>query len=244
MKKDTFYFSHDYNAHNDVKILFLRQQLGMEGYGIYWFLIESLADSGGILPLKIVPVLSMQMHTTEVKVEAVIKQFDLFDIHEESFFSRRLLSHLNIRKNLSELGKKGAEIRWGNKEENGVANRVANSIPNAKERKGKEKKEKEIKLKGKKYLNIDFNELPNQYFISIIEQMKILKQTDVNKNQIESLWESFKLEKLTGETYYNNENEVYKYFVNWIKNQKFETNGKSIADKKIDAYSEWTNRYR
>ena len=40
MKKDTFYFSHDYNAHNDVKILFMRQQLGMEGYGIYWFLIE------------------------------------------------------------------------------------------------------------------------------------------------------------------------------------------------------------
>ena len=99
-------------------------------------------------------------------------------------------------------------------------------------------------LKGKKYLSEDFNELPNQYFISIIEQMKIVKQTDVNKNQIELLWDAFKLEKLTGETYYNNENEVFKYFVNWIKNQKFETNGKSIADKKIDAYSEWTNRYR
>ncbi len=104
--------------------------------------------------------------------------------------------------------------------------------------------ENKIVLKGKKYLSEDFNELPNKYFISIIEQMKILKQTNVNKNQIESLWDAFKLEKLTGETYFNNENEVYKYFVNWIKNQKFETNGKSIADKKIDAYSEWTNRYR
>ncbi len=73
--------------------------------------------------------------------------------------------------------------------------------------------------------------------------MKIVKQTDVDRNQIQSLWDAFKLEKLTGETYYNNENEVFKYFVNWIKNQKFETNGKSIADKKIDAYSEWHNRY-
>jgi bifunctional N-acetylglucosamine-1-phosphate-uridyltransferase/glucosamine-1-phosphate-acetyltransferase GlmU-like protein len=103
--------------------------------------------------------------------------------------------------------------------------------------------ENKIILKGKKYLSEDFKELPNQYFQSIIEQMKIVKQTEVNKNQIELLWESFKLEKLTGETYYNNESEVYKYFVNWIKNQKFESNGKSIADKKIDAYSEWHNRY-
>lgn len=103
--------------------------------------------------------------------------------------------------------------------------------------------ENKIILKGKKYLSEDFNELPNQYYLSIIEQMKIVKQTDVDRNQIQSLWDAFKLEKLTGETYYNNENEVFKYFVNWIKNQKFETNGKSIADKKIDAYSEWHNRY-
>jgi len=100
-----------------------------------------------------------------------------------------------------------------------------------------------IILKGKKFLNTDFDLLPEQYFISTIQQMKILKQKDVNKNQIESLWESFKLEKLTGENYYNNQNEVYKYFVNWIKTQKFETNGKSIADQKLDAYSEWLNRF-
>ena len=103
--------------------------------------------------------------------------------------------------------------------------------------------ENKIVLKGKKYLSEDFNELPNQYYLSIIEQMKIVKQTDVDRNQIQSLWDAFKLEKLTGEIYYNNESEVYKYFVNWIKNQKFETNGKSIADKKVDAYSEWHNRY-
>jgi len=57
MAKDSFYFPHDYNARNDVKCLFLRQQLGMEGYGIFWFLVESLADAGGVLPLKIIPVL-------------------------------------------------------------------------------------------------------------------------------------------------------------------------------------------
>ena len=141
MKKSTYYFSHDYNAANDVKILFMRQQLGMEGYGIYWFLIEHLADAGGKLPLKIIPVLAMQMHSQEVKVRAVISEFDLFQVIDEEFFSIRLIEHLVVRNTLSESGKKGAAKRW---------DREVNSLPigegYAKERKGKEIKGKESKV--------------------------------------------------------------------------------------------------
>lgn len=143
MKKDTYYFSHDYNARNDFKCLFLRQQLGMEGYGIYWFLIESLAESGGVLPLKIVPVLAMQMQVQDVKVSAVINSFDLFQITDNQFFSIRLNEHLEKRNLLSEGGKKGAENRWGNRGPIGGAI----SIPNAKERKLKEIKESKVFIK-------------------------------------------------------------------------------------------------
>ena len=136
MKKNTYYFTHDYNAHNDTKILYLRQDLGMEGYGIYWYLIESLADSGGILPLKILPVLARQMDCTLVKVEGIIRNYELFEINENQFFSQRLLNHLDVRKALSDAGKQGANNRWNN----GVANGVAIDHPNAKERKGKESK--------------------------------------------------------------------------------------------------------
>ena len=142
MKKDAFYFSHDYNAHNDVKILFMRQQLGMEGYGIYWFLIESLADAGGILPMKILPVLSMQMHTTEVKVKALIENFELFQITDNQFISIRLIEHLEKRELItklnSEKGKKSAEKR----KLTSVQPQL--SIGSTKERKGKERKVKEI----------------------------------------------------------------------------------------------------
>ena len=48
----SYYFSHDYTASEDVKILYLRQELGMEGYGIYWFIVERLAVAGGRLQLK------------------------------------------------------------------------------------------------------------------------------------------------------------------------------------------------
>ena len=138
MKSNSYYFSHDYNAANDTKVLFLRHQLGMEGYGIYWFLIEQLANAGGKLPLELIPVLAMQMHCTDVKVNGVLMNFGLFTIDSGEFWSERLQNHLELRLKLSESGKTGANNRWGN--------RVAIGEVNAKERKEKEIKVKESKV--------------------------------------------------------------------------------------------------
>lgn len=107
----SYWLEHDYNAANDAKILFLRQQLGMEGYGIYWFIVEQLVQAGGKLPLKVIPVLSMQSQTQESKVRAVIEGYELFAIEDDCFFSLRLNKHIEIRKYYSEMGKKGVEIR-------------------------------------------------------------------------------------------------------------------------------------
>ena len=137
MKNKSYYFSHDYNAANDTKVLFLRHQLGMEGYGIYWFIIERLADAGGKLPLELIPVLAMQMQSTDIKVKGVIMQFDLFSIDEGEFWSERLNDHLGLRAKLSQSGKNGAISRW----KNGEANRGAIGEGNAKKRKEKEIKE-------------------------------------------------------------------------------------------------------
>lgn len=110
----SLYFSHDYTASDDVKILFLRQSLGMEGVGIFWYIIERLAQAGGKLPLKIIPVLSMQMQVTETKVQGVIHNFSLFEIEETDFFSRRLMETIDLRKTLQDAGSRGAAKRWGN----------------------------------------------------------------------------------------------------------------------------------
>ena len=138
----SYYFQHDYTASQDIKILFLRQQLGIEGYGIYWFIIEQLAISGGVMPMKIIPVLAMQMQTPQDKVLAVIRNYGLFVItSEEDFFSSRLMQQLDYRKFLSESGKAGAKNRWNNRGAIGEAI----GTPNAKERKErKERKENNI----------------------------------------------------------------------------------------------------
>ena len=142
MKKSTYYFSHDYNAANDVKILFMRQQLGMEGYGIYWFLIEHLADAGGTLPLKIIPVLAMQMHSQEVKVRAVISEFELFQIVDDEFFSIRLNKSLEKMNELKSANSIKGKISEEKRNSTAVEQRLNCGL--TKERKGKEIKGKEI----------------------------------------------------------------------------------------------------
>ena len=115
----------------------MRQDLGMEGYGIYWYLVEALAESGGILPFNIIPVLAKQMDSTEIKVKGVITKYNLFQLNDSQFFSERLLKHLELRNAMSEAGRIGAKSRWKNGGANGGAIRGAIGDPNAKESKGK-----------------------------------------------------------------------------------------------------------
>ena len=167
MKSNTYYFSHDYNAANDTKVLFLRHQLGMEGYGIYWYLIEQLANAGGKLPLELIPVLAMQMHCTDVKVNGVLMNFGLFTIDSGEFWSERLAHHLELRLKLSESGKAGANNRWGN--------RVAIGEANAKESKVKEIKEKETKVNKINIIDSAFNEWWDKYDKKISKDKAISK---------------------------------------------------------------------
>lgn len=42
MAKESFYFPHDNNAHNDPKLMSLFMEFGLAGIGLYWILIEIL----------------------------------------------------------------------------------------------------------------------------------------------------------------------------------------------------------
>ena len=43
--KDTFYFPHDYNSRTDEKIKLLIRKHGIEGYGIFWAIVEDLYNN-------------------------------------------------------------------------------------------------------------------------------------------------------------------------------------------------------
>ena len=73
----------------------------------------------------------------------------------------------------------------------------------------------------------NFNGLPSIKLGSVIELLKITKQTTVTEDDVKGLWEVFKIQNLTGKKYYANSDAVYSHFINWSKNQKFEKHGKS-----------------
>lgn len=141
MKKDAYYFPHFSNARNDSKILKLRRVLGLEGYAIYFMLLEILREQTDYsLPLSSLPELAFEFRVSEEKISTVIMDYDLFTVNESKFFSPKLLLFLQPWIEKSSKMRENALKRW----ENANAMQL-HSKGNA--RKGKEIKEKEIKEK-------------------------------------------------------------------------------------------------
>jgi len=69
------------------------------------------------------------------------------------------------------------------------------------------------------------NGLPEIKIGSVIQLFKITKQTDISKQEVNGLWEIFKIQNLTGKKYYADEDAVYSHFINWSKNQNIQSNG-------------------
>lgn len=149
MAKDTFYFSHDYNARNDPKILELRSEYGLEGYGLYWCLIETMAeDTNGVVVASLIGGLSVGYGIPKNKLMEIINFMvgvGLLQEHNGTIFSKRLLEHKKKRKHLSDKGREGALKKWKNSIPISDPNSIPNGDGNAKERKEKEIKEKENK---------------------------------------------------------------------------------------------------
>ena len=96
MGKDAYYFSHDSNAKDDQKCMLLIDQLGLEGYGIYWILIETLRDQPEYkYPVELVPILAKRYGTSAAKMLLVVEKFNFFVFDEDrNFFSLSLIKRM------------------------------------------------------------------------------------------------------------------------------------------------------
>jgi hypothetical protein len=143
--KDAYYFSHDSNAKDDPKCVLLIEQLGLEGYGIFWVLIETLRDQPEYkYPLALIPALARRYNTTAEKMKTVVGSYGLFQIeNDEFFFSESLDRRMEKRSAFRESQREKALKRWNNagalpEQSQGIADHMP-----VKERKGKEKKVKD-----------------------------------------------------------------------------------------------------
>jgi hypothetical protein len=113
MSKNTFYFSHDYNARNDEKIKELIFDHGMEGYGVYWSIIEDLYQNTNVLNCNYERI-SFELRVNYDIVRAVLEDYDLFEINNEIFSSLSVQKRLDERTNKSEKARLSISKRWNN----------------------------------------------------------------------------------------------------------------------------------
>lgn len=132
--KETYYFSHDYGARNDEKIVKLLSKEGWEGYGIYWAIIEKLYEADGWI-VKDYDAIAFDMRTDSERIKRIIEGYNLF-VGKEKIYSNSVLARLRKRKGKSEQARQSANLRW-NKPKLGDANALrtqseGNAIKNSK----------------------------------------------------------------------------------------------------------------
>ena len=88
-------FSHYYNFRNDIRAKRIIHKHGIEGYGIYWSLLEELYVNFNNLELDF-KGLSDKLQTEPFKVESIIINFGLFEIVNGHFKSNLIGKTFNV----------------------------------------------------------------------------------------------------------------------------------------------------
>lgn len=115
--RESIYFSHDADAMNDPKCMLLISQMGMEGYGAFWALVELLRVQPEYkMSLELIPAIAIRLQMSEVKLKTVISAYGLFCVTEDCFFfsqSLRSRMQLMINKKQQQIlaGIKSGEVR-------------------------------------------------------------------------------------------------------------------------------------
>jgi len=144
MPKDTFYFSHDYNSRNDEKIKKLIRKHGMQGYGIFWAIVEELYNNANALHLDYDGI-AFDLRTESEIIKSVLHDFDLFVFNGDNFGSLSVQNRINNRQDKSQKARDSAYSRWNKNKINTNAVQTQSDSNAIKERKGKEIKGKESK---------------------------------------------------------------------------------------------------
>lgn len=170
IKLSAEYFYHDADMRNDIKIKALRRKFGAEGYAVWNFILETLtANEDFKMPFSPLEqeLLAADFEISPERLSEIVDyccRLELLQHSEDeaTVFSRahrkRLQSVLDIKEKRSKAGKIGMQKRWGNHSETAESDSnvitsdntpiTTDNVKKGKEeneRKGKEKKGKEVK---------------------------------------------------------------------------------------------------
>lgn len=147
------YFSHDIFTRENLKIKRLIAVHKMEGYGVFWAVVEFLHNNNNKLLLSEIDIIAADLGVDVKLVESVVKNFKLFSIRNKVISSTRVAQNIKLKKEKSEKAKKAIAKRWqGSKDDTDVlqSNYEGNTINESKVNEIKENKKNESKESNKK----------------------------------------------------------------------------------------------
>jgi len=206
MAKDTFYFSHDFNARQDEKIKRLIRKHKMQGYGIFWAIVEDLYNNANALETDYEGI-AFDYHSDINTIKSIIHDFDLFVFEGTTFGSISIERRLNERNEKSAKASKSAHYRWQKHKENANAMQTHSDSNAIKEKKGKESN-------NNKENKIDFELFWNLY------DKKEQKDSCLNK------WNKLDFETQTKII------EILPSFIAWKSDKKYRPNPQTFLNQK------------
>ena len=230
MKKEAYYFSHDANAKDDPKILQLRMNLGWEGYGLFWGLIELLRNQPDYRMQKHYMSIAYALHTDQKKIESIVNDFDLFARDQEFFWSESLLKRMELKEERSEKMRNAARKRWDKDVDAEAMQKHSKS--NAEAMQLKEIKEKESKGNESKVNQISSITILTTRRLggkNIFEEMMHIY--DLSDDQVQKIYQEW---KLTHEDQnFESEKHLKNSFILFVKNNasRFKVNQRSYHHK-------------
>jgi hypothetical protein len=213
MKKEAYYFSHDSNAKDDPKILQLRMEMGWEGYGLFWALIEMLRNESDHKMRTHYKSIAFALHTQEDSIKKLINDFDLFAIEGEYFWSESLLKRMEMKESKSEKARQSAKKRWNQDNDANAMRTHSDSNANAmqlKESKVKESKENILTEES-------HNEIFRKLWASSIWLEGIAIKNKVKKEEVQNHLNDFRLECILKDELKVDEKDAKNHFINWMK---------------------------
>ena len=245
---EKFWFKHDSNAKDDPKCILLVEQLGLEGYGIYWVLIELLREQKDYrYPIKLIPAIARRFNTSTEKVMTVIKSYSLFQIeNDEFFFSESLLERMNQYELLGQKRREAVNKRWNKQNELQQSYKDDTIVLQSKYKSNRNRIEGNRIEENRKEKNIsididrvNFEILKNSEFLfSIYTYLKGLK-LDVSPDDVTGLLETYVTGMEADGDIYRPVNDYKSHFRNWIKIQVEKmkrVNGYGGLNERVDLF--------
>lgn len=222
--KETFYFSHDYNARSDWKLVKVMMKHWVAGIWVYWCIIEMLYEEQWYLSIKEYDRISFELRVSYEMIQSVINDYWLFNKDDGNFWSNSVLDRLKQRMDKSEKARISVQKRWDKKKEENTnvlqTNYDSNTI---KERKGKETKEKESKTE-------IVVAPPNEYQLSI----SYLK--NIENEQIPDYAENYQDEWIKFCYYWSEKWKTWKIRAEWEKTFEIKRRFATWMSRKKETY--------